>query len=369
MRWDRREFIDHMTFNRSEREMFYETMGLLVGLDEEWKAQGASEDELNLSAFGFDYVHACGCGGNTGAIHTMKEVILEDTKEYLLKKDSWGRTVKLMKGVSTIALPVSHPVQTMDDWLKIKHMFEYDGCRIDYNAVEKAKELQKKGSMVKGSIPGGYSLPRGLMGDEQACFCYYDDPELMHDIINTISDTSFRVIKKISDLIEIDCLYVHEDMAGKGGPMIGPDLVKEFISPYYRRIWDMVNSRGTKLFAQDSDGDMNPVLQVFADAGVNIFYPCEPAAGMDIVEIRKKYGKKFAMLGGIDKHVLRKSKDDIRRELEYKLQDSMRGGGMCFSLDHRITNGTPLENYRYYVKTAQEMLGIDNSEKGWFRFF
>jgi hypothetical protein len=42
---------------------------------------------------------------------------------------------------------------------------------------------------------------------------------------------------------------------------------------------------------------------------------------------------------------------------------------MCFSLDHRIPNGTPLENYRYYVKTAQEMLGIDGSEKGWFRFF
>jgi uroporphyrinogen-III decarboxylase len=90
---------------------------------------------------------------------------------------------------------------------------------------------------------------------------------------------------------------------------------------------------------------------------------------MDTVEIRKKYGERFAMLGGIDKHVLRKSKEEIRKELEYKLQESMQGGGMCFSLDHRIPNGTPLENYRYYVKTAQEILGIDNSEKGWFRFF
>jgi uroporphyrinogen-III decarboxylase len=113
---------------------------------------------------------------------------------------------------------------------------------------------------------------------------------------------------------------------------------------------------------------MNPLLAVFADAGVNVFYPCEPAAGMDTVAIRKKFGGQFAMLGGIDKHVLRQSKEDIKKELEYKLQDCMRGGGQCFSLDHRIPNGTPLENYRYYVKTAQEMLGIDASEKGWFRF-
>ena len=266
-------------------------------------------------------------------------------------------------------LESSYPVKTMDDWMKIKPMYEYHSSRIDLDAVEQAKALQKKGSMVKAGIPGGYDLPRSLMGEEQVCLSYYDDPELMHDILDTAAETSFRVLEKVSDLITIDCLTVHEDMAGKGGPMIGPPLVKEFIHPYYRKAWDLLSSRGTKLFAQDSDGDMRPVLSAFADAGVNIFYPCEPAAGMDIVEIRREYGKDFAMLGGIDKHVLRKSKEDIRRELEYKLQDSMRGGGMCFGLDHRIPNGTPLENYRYYVKTAQEMLGIESKEKGWFRFF
>jgi uroporphyrinogen-III decarboxylase len=113
---------------------------------------------------------------------------------------------------------------------------------------------------------------------------------------------------------------------------------------------------------------MNPVMDAFIECGVNVFYPCEPAAGMDIVALRKKYGKKFAMIGGIDKHVLRASKEEIRKELEYKLQPIMRGGGVCFALDHRIPNGTPLENYRYYVKTTREILGIEDEEKGWGRF-
>jgi len=368
MRWDRQEFIDLMTFNKPKREMFYESMGMLVGLDEEWKAQGAKPDELDLSAFGFDYVHAVNAGGNTGAIGGQKEIILEETNEYRISRDSWGRIMKLLKGTATIPLPVSYPVKNMDDWLKIRPMFEYVESRIDYEAVRLAKELQKKGTMTKMDIPGGYDLPRELMGEEGACLCYYDDPCLMHDILDTVSKTAFRVLDKISALITIDCLTVHEDMAGKGGPMIGPALVSEYIVPYYRRVWDLLVSRGSKLFAQDSDGDINLVLPVFAGAGVNIFYPCEPAAGMDIVEIRKKYGNSFAMLGGIDKHVLRKSKEEIRKELEYKTQDCMRGGGMCFSLDHRIPNGTPLENYRYYVKTGREMLGIESDEKGWFRF-
>jgi uroporphyrinogen-III decarboxylase len=157
-------------------------------------------------------------------------------------------------------------------------------------------------------------------------------------------------------------------MAGKSGSLVGPLQIDEFIAPYYRKVWDLLESRGAKIFRQDSDGNMNSVIDSFLKAGVTEMYPMEPAAGMDIVEIRKKYGKKLAMSGGIDKHVLRQSREAIRKELEYKLQPLMQEGGMIFGLDHRITNGTPLENYRYYVKTARELLGLDpHPEPGWAR--
>lgn len=67
--------------------------------------------------------------------------------------------------------------------------------------------------------------------------------------------------------------------------------------------------RGTKLFKQDSDGNMEPVLDVSMDAGVNLVYPIEPTAGMDAVKIR-----------------------------------------------HRIPNGTPLDAYRFYVEKAWEIM-------------
>jgi uroporphyrinogen-III decarboxylase len=115
---------------------------------------------------------------------------------------------------------------------------------------------------------------------------------------------------------------------------------------------------------------MNPVIDAFLECGVNIMYPAEPAAGMDIVELRKKYGKRVAFKGGIDKHVLRRSKEEIRKELEYKMQPLMLEGGVCFGLDHRIPNGTPLENYKYYIDTARELLGLpprDKEKRGWAR--
>ena len=110
------------------------------------------------------------------------------------------------------------------------------------------------------------------------------------------------------------------------------------------------------------------MIEPFIACGVNVFYPCEPAAGMDIVALRKQYGKAAAFKGGIDKHVLRRSRADIDQELAYKLQPLMQEGGMVFALDHRIPNGTPLAAYRYYVKQARSLLGLpEKEEKGWMR--
>jgi uroporphyrinogen-III decarboxylase len=189
--------------------------------------------------------------------------------------------------------------------------------------------------------------------------------------MNTICDTSVKVLERVTEKIQIDQLFVHEDMAGKGGPLIGPKQVTEFVTSYYQACWDVVSSRGTRLFNQDSDGFMMPVMDAFLACGVNVMHPFEPAAGMDIVEVRKKYGNRVAMIGGIDKHVLRKTKADIRSELEYKMQPMMQASsGMIFGLDHRIPNGTPLENYRYYVNLGREILDLPPltpDSRGWGR--
>ena len=115
---------------------------------------------------------------------------------------------------------------------------------------------------------------------------------------------------------------------------------------------------------------MNTVVDVFLESGINVMFPSEPAAGMDMVSLRQRYGRTLAFKGGIDKHVLRQDKAAIERELTYKLQPSMQAGGTVFGLDHRIPNGTPLANYRYYVDTAREILGLPSrriSGQGWQR--
>lgn len=370
MRFHRRQFLDLLTFGACDRQMFSELFGLLVGLDSEWLAQGASPGEISLAGFDWDYVPYTECGGNTGARNAAPPQTIHEDAEILLQRDHLGRTLKLCKSVGTVPLPLDFPVKTPEDWLRLKPLFEFSEDRIDWRAVEAARERQREGVLVVGRIPGGWDIARELMGEEIACMAYYDQPELMHDILGTIGATAVRVFERLTAKLTIDQLFVHEDMAGKSGPLVGPNQVREFITPYYRRVWEVLSSRGTRLFNLDSDGNLGPIIDPLLEGGVNAMHPMEPAAGMDIVALRKQYGTRLALLGGIDKHVLRRGREEIRRELEYKMQPLMQRGGTVFGLDHRIPNGTPLENYRFYVRLGRELLGLpplNDAHRGWGR--
>jgi uroporphyrinogen-III decarboxylase len=368
MEFLRDEYLDYMTFKAAPRPIFVELFGPLIGLDKEWREQGATPGELNLTAFGFDSVRRHRVNANTGLTGETAEVTEEETAEYIIKRDSLGRRMKLIKGYATISLPMNHPVSDMDSWLKLKSRYADHAARLAEGWLEKAKAARAAGAVIVAGIPGGFDEPRQLMGEEGVCLAPYEQPELLHDMLETIGSTAARVLGEVAAQVPIDILSVHEDMAGKSGPLWGPVQIQEFIRPYYRRVWDPLVERGARIFQQDSDGNMNPVIDDFLDCGLTCMYPCEPAAGMDMVALRQKYGKRLSFMGGIDKHVLRTTPEAIRRELEYKLQPCMREGGTVFGIDHRIPNGTPLANYRYYVRTARELLGLPpDPEPGWAR--
>lgn len=357
----REEYLDHMTFQSNVRPLFTEIFGPILGLKEEWEEQGATPEELDFSAFPY----RCEARGripvNTGRNGGYPEEPIEDTEERRVWRDSLGRTMELHKACATLPLPLDYPVKTMDDWLKIKPWYQFSEDRLRPGWKDAAERALAEDKVVVVGIPGGFDEPRQLLGEEELCVAFYEQPELIHDILTTIGDTAVKVLDAVSAAVQVDMLSVHEDMAGKSGPLAGPNQIREFIAPYYRRVWDLLRDRGARIFDQDSDGDMNPVIESFLEAGVNCMHPMEPAANMDIVQVREKYGTRLAFYGGIDKHVIRQSREDIERELEYKIPPMVKTGGCVLALDHRIPNGTPLENYRFYVRKAWEIMNRETT--------
>lgn len=351
----RDEYLDYMTFKCNDRTLYTEIFGPIVGLKEEWEQQNATPDELDFSAFKYRAPMKHYLSVNCGFMLPSPKII-EDTETHTLTIDGLGRRMRLEKGYATIPLPENYPVANMADWLKIKPLCLFSEKRFAPDWLKNAEAAQAAGAAVCIGIPGGFDAPRQLMGEEMLCYALYDQPELIHDILDTFASTALQVFERVTSAIQVDILVVHEDMAGKSGPLFGPEQVREFIKPYYLKCWNYLRDRGARIFDQDSDGNMNPIIEAFIESGVNCMHPMEPGSGMDIVKIREKFGDKLAFYGGIDKYSLLKSNQDILTELEYKVPPMVAAGGCVLGLDHRIPNGVSLENYKFYLRKLQEII-------------
>ena len=146
-------------------------------------------------------------------------------------------------------------------------------------------------------------------------------------------------------------------MCYRAGPLISPAMFRAFILPRYRRIMDLVRSRGVHAIFVDSDGDVSQLIPLWLEAGINGVYPMEVAAGMDVVALRREYGRDLRMTGGIDKRVLAEGREAIDRELAAKLPLAQEGGYIPH-IDHAIPHDVPYENFAYFWEKKVALLGL-----------
>jgi uroporphyrinogen decarboxylase len=97
----------------------------------------------------------------------------------------------------------------------------------------------------------------------------------------------------------------------------------------------------------DSDGNVEELIPCWLEVGINFIYPMEVAAGMDVVALRRKFGKQLLIGGGMDKRVLASNKPAIKRMVEEKTP-LMKEGGYVPGCDHAMPPDIPWENYLYY---------------------
>ena len=148
-------------------------------------------------------------------------------------------------------------------------------------------------------------------------------------------------------------------MCFKSGPLISPDMFRKYMVPRYRQITDLLHKNDIDIIFVDSDGNLDELIPLWLESGVNYIWPFEVAAGNDVVAIRKKYGKDLIIGGGIDKRELIKDKESIRKEVMSKVPFLLESGGYFPSVDHEVPPDISLENYLYFINTMREVAGLE----------
>lgn len=295
----------------------------------------------------------------------FEEKIVEETPEYLIKQDIFGRQVIRHTG-SDLELDYKPVIQNEEEWKKLKEhadkeLEKYYTDQEIMRAYGGLKEGHDRGEYsIRLNVEGFFWVPRELMGIEAHMYAFYDEPELLHAINDYILEIYQTKLLKVIDLVQPDVVYFMEDLSGKNGPMVSPECFDEFIGSYYKKLIPLLKEHGVGNVFVDTDGDFEQLIPNFMEAGVDGFLPMDVNAGMDIVQVRKKFpGLKF--IGSFNKLEIAKGKEAIDREFE-RIRPVIRGGGYIPGSDHQVAPSTSLENYRYYIeclKKAMEECGAD----------
>ena len=293
----------------------------------------------------------------------FEEKVLKDLGEYELVQDHAGRHVLCFKGRRSGFMPeyVDHPVKDEYTWEQVKQRLSPDTPE-RYNNTNilgnRMKELAGKGAMIGQQVVGGYMYLRSLVGPTEILYMVIDNPKLVHAMMETWFEVADKVIAKHQEFITLDELFLAEDICYNHGPLISPDMMREFLLPYYQELIKNIKSRQLEktrhLFIQiDSDGDCRPVIDIYKEIGADYFSPFEVASGCDVVAIAKQYPE-MLMRGGIDKRILAQGKDAIDREIDRIMPFMSKRGGYIPTSDHGVPEEVSFENYVHYRKRLSE---------------
>lgn len=339
---------------------------------ENWYRQGLARD-TDLAEF-FDYdPQGNFCLGELGGCEAsfmppFEEKVIEDKGRHEVIQDFVGRRLLVFKGRRRGFMPeyIDHPVKDMKTW-------EQDiKWRLAPTTPQRYVDLEKRmadaraeaalGKMITQDQVGAYMYLRSLIGPEKLFYAFYDMPELIHECMKVWFELCDYVIARHQQYVTIDEIFFDEDICYKNGPLISPDMIREFLFPYYQQLISNLKSRqldkSRHLYVQvDTDGFAVSVIDIYQkQIGVDVMSPFEVAAGCDVVKIREQYPN-LIMTGGIDKRVLAESKEAIDRTLEYILPAMRRRGGYIPTCDHGVPEEVTLENYVYYRKRAVQLGG------------
>lgn len=341
-----------------------------------WRATGMPSDIRDINATAYRLAGGTldwpaggrGLGINERMIPQFEERIIEELPESRIVQDWKGNVCEIGKAFTPEYLRnaidfvtrrwLRCPVETWQDWEAMKPRYDPDDpSRINaVAAAAVAGDGPDRPYFVEFHFSGPFWQLREWLGFETLCTQFYDDPAMVHDMLEFWGDYIARLMANAIRQVRPDSVHISEDMAYKAHPMISPAMCREFLLPVWRKWGEIVHGAGVPLFACDSDGYIGDLIPLWIEAGINACDPIEVAAHNDIVDFRRRFGREMAYRGGVDKRAIAKGGPAIVAELE-RLRPVVEDGGFIPSCDHGVPADVAWPDYVQYVGLLAKLTG------------
>jgi hypothetical protein len=327
-----------------------------------WHREGLPAEVEDVHAWlGLKSLKILNVVGRLGPLPAYETRVVEERGNEIIKIDGWGRTIRDFKAHTSMPEWIEFPVKNAEDLRRFldehfdpSHMDERFDADWEARMTEALADTE---SLIMTDGGCYYNTLRHIAGLETTSYLLYDAPELVEELFERYLAFDLESLRRAASRgVRLDIIGYGEDLAYKTAPLLSIEMFRRMILPRYRRFLEESVKTGARLTWYDSDGDVRMFIPDYLSVGINCFWPCEAAANMDPVALRKTYGKDIRMVGGFDKRLVAAGPAAIQAEFA-RLRPVIREGGYVPAIDHSISADISFDNYRYFLDELMGALG------------
>jgi len=194
-------------------------------------------------------------------------------------------------------------------------------------------------------IMGIFEELRALMGFEAFAVKSLEDPELINDILEKLTERVAALTEKAAAHPAVGAIFYGDDMSFNTGPMVSPGWFREYLFPRQKKIAEIAHRHG-KLFLFHSCGRSERLMNdLIETVGIDAYHAFQDNV-IPVEDYYRKYHDRIAILGGLDVGLLASGTPaQVRARTRRILEVCGADGGYCMGSGNSVTNYCRIENY------------------------
>jgi uroporphyrinogen decarboxylase len=316
-----------------------------------WRQEGLPADKSPSGYFGFDGWIAIGADISL----QLPSETIEDTEDYVISRNSDGAVTKYWKKSTSTPGLIDFLITDRKKWEEYKERAKYNESRVNFaSAVAAFKRGSETAYPVQYFNGIGYDWWQRIVGPVNMLIGMIEDPEWIKEMYEANADLNITIMEEMMARgIEFDSAFFWDDLGYRNGTLFSPTMYRELLFPYHKRLCDFCNGKGMSVVLH-SCGNVSAFMPLFVEAGFACIQPLEVKSGMDLFELKKKYGEKVTLMGGIDVRAMALGGEALEKEVIEKITFAKKGGGYIYHSDHSVPDNVSFHSYSHLISLVRE---------------
>ena len=246
------------------------------------------------------------------------------------------------EGEKALEREIKQLEKSLEDEIKIEDKSIYDGWD---KIVEK----------VRDEMAIAFSTGIGIPMREVYLEAIYTHPEWIEIFLEV---EMRKAIANIEEAVKhgADFILGGYDLATSSGPIYNPEIFRKYLAPRYKKILEVSHKFGLP-YIYRSDGNTRAFWDMwFEEIGFDGYAEIDASVGIDIGELKRKYGNKIILIGNVDcaKTLVYGTKEEVENEVKQCIEKAAKGGGYILTSSNSIHYNVPAKNFIYMVEAARK---------------